>query len=41
MQGVTDMVEFAKKNGIAFSKNQLEQSISILKTKLNGLRNNL
>lgn len=41
MNNVTDIMEFAKKNGIAFSKNQLEQSISILKGKLNDLRNNL
>lgn len=41
MKNVTDIIDFAKKNGIAFSKNQLEQSISILKGKLNDLRNNL
>lgn len=41
LKGVKDMMDFASKNGIAFNKNQVNQSIGILKEKLNGLRQNL
>jgi hypothetical protein len=41
LKNVKDMMDFASKNGIAFNKNQVNQSIGILKEKLNGLRQNL
>lgn len=41
LNGITDIMDFASKHGIAFKKNQIEQTKSTLKNKLNDLRNNI
>lgn len=38
---ITDIIDFAKNNGIAFNKSQIEATKSQLKQKLNDLRRNL